>query len=444
MKRTHVGSTPLAGAFLFAMLLALTACGPEPPLAQGHTPIIEGAPVPGSIAQTPNEFSVQSSTPIIEQTTTAAKALPEQAAPQPWRAEDIRVGPERAVSGIDREPGVVAWAPDGSRAVFHVQGEPLVQIGQSGYITRRLYFLDPMSNEAMPWEDNGASPVWSPDGAWIYFLRTEAEEDGVRYDLYRRRIDGGERELLLSDLGLAKIAAYPSLAVQPDGKLVLLDAEHRPILFDPGTGEMISLAKQLELNDLHWQFFLSPDGQKLALIGYFIETGWRLQEFMVADLSTSEVLPIDVKPRHMASWSPDSSQLIFEDTSVKELWIMDWPSRERRRLLGFRDLGLSGESKWAALGVLGWSPDSNVAFVSAYEGIDTRDRPNDRANAGYHHFAVNLDGSHALLLSTPNELKSISPDGKWALFFWHSPDPQSTDVQLSVARLEKGNCVLLP
>ena len=105
-----------------------------------------------------------------------------------------------------------AWSPDGSQLVFHLfdAGDPMFVADRNGGNLRQIRKVNPGVHSHFP--------VWSKDGAWIYFV--SGVWDAREMDIWRIRPAGGDPERL-TNLGtdmrfLAPLDARTILYVSPD------------------------------------------------------------------------------------------------------------------------------------------------------------------------------------------------------------------------------------
>ena len=79
------------------------------------------------------------------------------------------------------------WSPDGTRIVYHppAEGDPLFVTGPNEKVGRQIYVARSGFHNHFP--------VWSPDGAFIYFVHGLPLDES---DIWRIRSEGGEPERL--------------------------------------------------------------------------------------------------------------------------------------------------------------------------------------------------------------------------------------------------------
>ena len=242
---------------------------------------------------------------------------------QPWQrpqsSEVLRPVSLTTLPGVERYPSL---SPDGSQVVFTWTGDRqnnqdiyVQMIGQRS--TLRLT-TDPR---------NDYNPVWSPDGRWIAFLRSEPPAPtGLRRRELRLIPPLGGVERKLADIQsqdfagrLFGDAAY--LAWSPDSTaLIVTDSSgagqpDRLIVIALDTGEKRPLTNPRPPVMADTSPAVSPDGHSLVFLR---RTAWSAGELHHVLLGNG--LTTSGEPRRLTSpevradypaWMPDSKQIIF-------------------------------------------------------------------------------------------------------------------------------------
>ena len=125
-----------------------------------------------------------------------------------WVMDRLGAEPRRVVrDDFDGGAGGGVWSPDGTRMA--------ITNGSSGY--SQIGVLDVATGRIMPitYEPNEhSSPAWSPDGAWLVYVRSD--DGGMSRDVVLARADGtGEPRTLTDGKGMRSSPSF-----SPDGTRV--------------------------------------------------------------------------------------------------------------------------------------------------------------------------------------------------------------------------------
>lgn len=157
------------------------------------------------------------------------------------------------------------WSPDGTRIVYHppAEGDPLFVTPSNEKVGRQIYAARPGFHNHFP--------VWSPDGAFIYFVHGLPLDES---DIWRISTDGGEPERLTFHDSRVSFPTFLTnrtlmyLATDHDGSgpwIYALDVNRRkPHRISTGLEQYTSLSA-------------SVDGQRLvATVSRLVERLWRV------------------------------------------------------------------------------------------------------------------------------------------------------------------------
>jgi Tol biopolymer transport system component/DNA-binding winged helix-turn-helix (wHTH) protein len=194
-----------------------------------------------------------------------------------------------------------AFAPDGNRVALIWDGPDgdnfdiyIKDVGGTGM--RRL-----TTDQAFD-----TSPVWSPDGRWLAFLRRLE----VGFTVVLISADGGPERMLGT--------ATDGLAWTPDGRFLTISDRPRPgalpriHLLAVNTGQKQPIATDFDAPGEDARSAVSPDGKTVAFIRYFGEIG-EIFTVPVGGGAPRQVTSDKARCDSLAWW-PDGSGIIFAST----------------------------------------------------------------------------------------------------------------------------------
>ena len=294
------------------------------------------------------------------------------------------------------------------------------------------------------------APSFSPDGAFIYYLK--AEKESARATLYRTPKLGGDERKLIEDISLQ--VSKDNFSLSPDGKQVaFIRLDPDPSLFITGTDggnerKLISRVPPEFLTAAAW----SPDGQTVVCIaGTFGGRGGsgarKVIGVRIADGTEREIAPEGWTTINGLDWLADSSGLVVsasEKNEIPQLWHLSYPDGAARRITNdlsdYASVSLTANSStlvavqvnrfmniWVA------APDAASADNAKQltHGLGRRDGDKDLsltpdgkiiyhslASGNWDIWSVNADGSGNKQLTTAgaNAFPSACADGRYIVF----------------------------
>jgi serine/threonine protein kinase len=242
---------------------------------------------------------------------------------QPWRtpepAEPLSARPLTTLPGIEQYPSL---APDGDHLVFVWSGEK--QDNQDLYV-QRIGSGSPLrlTTDA----DNDYNPVWSPDGRWIAFLRSQPmAPTGIRRRELRVIPPLGGTERKVADIRSQDFLGGPMvntvyLAWSSDSRaLIVTDSpgEGQPdalfvVSLETGEKRQLTYARRPILADTSPA--VSPDGRSLVFLRRATSAEGELQVLPLGDDLTASGEPRSLTTADLhadyPAWTPDGREVVF-------------------------------------------------------------------------------------------------------------------------------------
>jgi len=199
--------------------------------------------------------------------------------------------PVTTYAGIEVEPAI---SPDGKQVAFIWNGE-----NQDQY---DLYVKPVTGEEAVRLtndKERETSPVWSPDGARIAFLRKL--QSG--YGIYAVPAGGGPEKLIATSSG--------AFDWSPDGSSFVIADGRQLVLLNLTTGDRKTIVQSIPTFDADRAPRFSPDGRMLAFIRQ--KSGSRTPTICVVPLAGGDVKPLvsDLRGFSGLDWTNDSKELVY-------------------------------------------------------------------------------------------------------------------------------------
>jgi Tol biopolymer transport system component/DNA-binding winged helix-turn-helix (wHTH) protein len=243
-------------------------------------------------------------------------------------ATDFKTVPFTSYPGAERQP---AFSPDGNQIVFTWNGE---EAGDNWNVYVKPVGSDiPLRLTTAAAQD--MSPVWSPDGKWIAFIRRSQSGNAI----YMVPASGGP-ERKLYDMHGTIDWDEPGLSWSPDGKqLIFPDGKSEsspPSIYalSLDTLNAQQLTHPINRSDGDFSPEFSPDGKRIAFIRG-TGVGSRGVYVMAASGSEPKRLTFDAHQLHGLAWTRDGSSLVFSSDAGGDvsLWRVPLSGGSAQRLL---------------------------------------------------------------------------------------------------------------
>ena len=232
-------------------------------------------------------------------------------------ATPLRAEPMTSLPGVTRSP---SFSPDGSQVAFSWTGpagnNQDIYVQQIGTTTQLRLTTDPA---------NDYSPLWSPDGRWIAFLRGEV--DGQQSELRLvPPLTGPERKLI--DIHPSGFLRAVTLAWCTDSScLVVTDSlgEKQPdalfvVALDSGQKRQLTRGSQFSDNEPA----ISPDGKWLVFRRDVAPFAGQLNLLALGSGLTARGEPRPITPVDLYAynprWMPNSAEIVF--SAKQRLWTL--------------------------------------------------------------------------------------------------------------------------
>ncbi|MGE0132973.1 MAG: protein kinase [Blastocatellales bacterium] len=300
-------------------------------------------------------------------------------------------GPERRLTELG---GSFAWAPDQKTLAVARRNSPqepssIVLVTLETGATRKL--TNPPAGSV-----GDQSPVFSPDGQKLAFLRSPGTQVG---DIYVVPITGGEPQRLTSD----NLYLSGGLAWTTDGREIVFSSTRGglPTLWrvQAAGGK---LRRVMGIGEYALQPTVARTGDRLAYLYRKTDTNiWRAPGPLSTSPTTEPTrLVASTREEYSPQFSPDGNRIAFvsDSSGSREIWVCDSDGSHPVQLTNF------GGSH---TGSPRWSPDGRqIAFDSRPAGLSSI-------------YVISAAGGSPRQLTdgkSENVLPSWSRDGRWIYF----------------------------
>jgi eukaryotic-like serine/threonine-protein kinase len=254
---------------------------------------------------------------------------------------------------------------------------------------------------------------FSPDGNYIYFVRSDKSTSNYRY-LYAMPVLGGSPRQLVRDVDTP-------IDFSPDGKQFVFGrgvpndtANEIRIAQIDGSGERLLATLPSTLAGFVPGVTWSPDGKTIAVTSVRLgkSVGWLLSVISVADGKIRILDNLGIRLAGRPVWMPDGNALVLSlaDGGKSQLWSVDFPGGELHRFsndlsIYAQDLDGTRDGK-----VLAGIQEIKVADIWV---APSGDAPQARqlTSGGTLYYSVVPGPGRTMLLSSFEDLWLMNPDG---------------------------------
>lgn len=297
---------------------------------------------------------------------------------------------------IEWERGTLAWSPDGKGLVFP-DGKSANSPSQVFLLSTETLQVRPITAPPAHW-DGDISPVFSPDGRQLAFIR--CIEAAIR-DVYVMNTDGSNLRRVTFDN-----RNIQSVTWGPDGRTILFSSERggRPALWRLRL-EKGAQPERIEVgSDDATSPAVAPKGNRIAYAQG--KSNWSIMQLELRN-GTAKPGAARLKPLLSSTlqdssphYSPDGNRIAFQSwrAGTQEIWLCNSDGTSPVKLTSF-DGPLAGSPNW--------SPDgTRIAFDARPDGHS-------------HVFAMTTAGAlpKAITSGDSNDIvPTWSHDGRWIYF----------------------------
>jgi len=195
-------------------------------------------------------------------------------------------------------------------------------------------------------EEELSDVQWSPDGKLLLFVHQIREDDGTRAYLETVGLEQGERQLLLEDPGLVRVAGSGSVVWARDGRILFALAQRPPaepgftlwaVTLDPATGMPRTYPRLLNSWVGASPGMLSVERGGMAYARHEQQTDVYLLELDARGRAAAPPRRLTMSDRNErpSGWSPDGKSLLYvsDQDGSHDLFIQDVVTGEARKLL---------------------------------------------------------------------------------------------------------------